>query len=417
MKALTFNPTIPRFLVTKTLNVLRRDAGWGWFAPLQLRDIADPPLPAPDWVRVRVSLGGICGSDLHTIHLDSSPALTAISSFPFVMGHENVVMIVEVGKAVTDLQEGQRVIVEPTLPCVARGMDLCPNCQAGDYNLCLRVTEGHISPGLMIGACRDTGGSWGQTFVAHRSQVFPLQDGISDENGLMAEPMACAVHPVVSFPPRDGETVLVIGGGVIGQCAIAALRAVGTGARIVALVKYPFQGEMAKRLGADAVVPLGRGDRHYPQIAELTRGTLRRPMLGKRVLIGGADMTIECVGSSRSLDDALRLSRPGGRVIVLGLASVPRGVDWTPVWLKELQVTGSYVYRWENWQGRRVRTMEIVLDWMTHGIVDLSPLVTHRFPLHDYARALQTATGKSESHAFKVAFEPTQPTQSTQPTR
>jgi threonine dehydrogenase-like Zn-dependent dehydrogenase len=154
------------------------------------------------------------------------------------------------------------------------------------------------------------------------------------------------------------------------------------------------------------VVQLRRGDGHYAEIADLVGGVLRRPVIGKRVLIGGADVTIECVGSTRSIDDALALTRPGGRVVILGLASITGGVDWTPVWLKELHITGSYIYRWESWQGRRVRTMELALDWLARRVLDLSPLVTHRFPLDDYSRALQTAMGKASSQAFKVAFVP-----------
>ena len=407
MKALVFNPTIPRFAITKALSAVNLQALWGRFSPLQYREIPEPPLPGDDWVRVAVRLGGICGSDLHTIHLDASPSISALTSFPFVMGHENVGTVVETGRAMTGIPEGQRVTVEPALPCAARGFAApCRNCAAGNYNLCLRYTDGQLSPGLMIGACRDTGGSWGRTFVAHRSQVFPVPDSVSDESALMAEPMACALHPLLQSPPPDRATVLVVGGGVIGQCTVAALRAMGNRARVVALVKYSFQGEMARRLGADVIVQLGRGDAHYEPIADLVGGVLRRPILGKRVLIGGADLTIECVGSSRSVDDALRLTRPGGRVIMLGLASLPRGVDWTSIWLKELQVTGSYIYKVEDWQGRRVRTMEIVLDWMARGMMNLGQLVTHRFPLSAYPQALATAMGKAQTKALKVVFQP-----------
>jgi len=159
MKALVFNPTIPRFLATKALSRVSRAAVWGPTSPLQYRDIAEPPLPGEDWVRVGVRLGGICGSDLHTIHLDTSPAMSALTSFPFVLGHENAGTVLEVGRGVPALRPGQRVTVEPALPCVARGVPLCRNCAAGRYNMCLRTTEGHLSPGLMIGACRDTGGA------------------------------------------------------------------------------------------------------------------------------------------------------------------------------------------------------------------------------------------------------------------
>jgi threonine dehydrogenase-like Zn-dependent dehydrogenase len=405
MRALTFEPTIPRFLMTKALSTVYRPALWGNLSPLHYEEIQDPPLPGKEWVRIGVRLGGICGTDLHTIQLHASPALSALTSFPFVLGHENVGTVVELGRPGDGLTLGQRVTVEPVLPCAARGfVSPCVNCQAGNYNLCLRMTEGHLSPGMMIGACKDTGGSWGPNFVAHRSQVFPLPDDLSDENALMAEPMASVLHPILRHPPELGATVLVIGGGVNGQSAVAALRAMGSTARVVMLAKYAYQGTKATLLGADRSIPLGPGDSHVDAIAELTGGTLRRPMLGKRVLIGGVDLSIDCVGSSKSLEDALRLTRPGATVLVVGLTTFPRGIDWTPLWLKELHLVGSSFYSLEEWQGRRMRTMEIVLDWMSRHIVDIGSLVTHKFPFAAYPEALTTAMGKRESAAFKVAF-------------
>ena len=407
MKALVFNPTIPRYLITKALGTVRQAAFWGRFAPLQYRDIPEPPLPGPEWVRVGVRLGGICGTDLNAIQLAASMSLSALTSFPMVMGHENVGTIVETGTRVRALREGQRVTVEPVLPCAVRGIDPpCENCARGDYHLCLRYTDGHLAVGIMIGACRDTGGSWSAAFVAHQSQVVPLPDDVSDENALMIEPAASVVHPLIRRRPPRGGTVLVIGGGVIGQSAIAGLRAMGTDTRIMALVKYPFQGEMARLLGADEVVCIGRGDAHYDAIADLTGAKLLRPMMGKRLMVGGADYVVECVGSSRSLDDALRLTGAGGTVVLVGLAGVSRGVDWTPIWLKALHVVGSVYYAIEEWEGRKARTMEIVLDWMREGKMALAPLITHRFPLEAYREGLQAATGKRASHAFKVVFEP-----------
>src|SRR5207245_10085427 len=113
MKAILFNPTIPRFLVTKALSAVSRAAVWGPTSPLQYRDIAEPPLPGEDWVRVGVRLGGICGSDLHTIHLDTSPAMSALTSFPFVLGPGNAGPVVEVGRGVPAVRQGGRVDVRP----------------------------------------------------------------------------------------------------------------------------------------------------------------------------------------------------------------------------------------------------------------------------------------------------------------
>lgn len=408
MKALVFDPTIPRYLATRALSAVSRSALWGPLAPLQYRDLPDPPLPGDDWVRVGVTLGGVCGSDLSTIRLTGSPAASVVTSFPCVLGHENVGTIVEVGRGVRDLAAGLRVTVEPTLPCAARGIDPpCANCAAGNYNICLRYTEGHISPGLSIGFCRDTGGSWGETFVAHRSQVFPVPDAVTDERALMVEPLAVALHPFLRVPPLSGQTVLVVGGGVIGQSVVAVLRALGTPVRIVVLAKYPFQERMARQLGADETVRLRRGDGHYEALSELLGAKLHRPIFGHRVPIGGgADVTVECVGSGRSIADALWWTRSGGTMILLGVAALPRGVDWTPIWLNELRVLGSYIYGVESYEGRRVRTMDLVLEWIERGRLDPSPLVTHRFPLNDYAAALTTAMGKAESQAFKVALRP-----------
>ncbi len=406
MQALMFHPSIPRYLLTRAAGQLWPAAYWSPLAPIALCQVPDPPLPGPDWVRVRVRLGGICGSDLHLLTLQTSPAASAFASFPFVPGHENVGVVVEAGPDARDLQPGGRVVVEPVLPCRVRGLaEPCAACARGDYHLCVRTTDGHLSPGLMVGACRDTGGSWGETFVAHRSQVLPVPEGVSDENALLSEPAACALHPLLRHPPHDGATVLVVGGGAIGQAVVACVRALRPGTRVLALVKYPHQAHMARRLGADHVVLLRGRDGHYDELAELLRARLLRPMLGKRVVAGGAEWVVDCVGSGRSLDDAFRLTAPGGTVVVLGLASFPKGVDWTPVWLKELRVVGSYTYAVERWEGRTVRTLELVLDWMARGRLDLGALVTHRFPLTRYRDAFRTALGKAQANAFKVAFE------------
>src|SRR2546427_1136037 len=194
--------------------------------------------------------------------------------------------------------------------------------------MCLRTTEGHLSPGLMIGACRDTGGSWSAAFVAHPSQVWRVREGVTDECALRAEPMACAVHALLASPPPDQSTALVIGGGVIGQCVIAAVRAIGSGARVIALVKYPFQGDAARRLGADTVVLLRRGDRYFDEVADAVGGTLRRPMIGRRVLIGGAGLALGSGGSRRRPGDAPGPTPPGGRGIPLGAAAGPSGGGW-----------------------------------------------------------------------------------------
>ncbi|RLC82501.1 MAG: alcohol dehydrogenase [Chloroflexi bacterium] len=406
MKAITFTASIPRYVMTKILGRIDRRFFWSAFSCLRYGEVPEPGLPAGDWVKVKTRYGGICGSDLGVITLHTSPVLSAFSSASFVLGHENVGVIAEKGERVKRFREGQRVVVDPTLSCEVRGfLDRCSMCQAGRDNLCLRSTEGNIAPGLLIGSCQDTGGSWGEYFVAHRSRLFPVPDEVDDENALMVEPFAVALHAVLRNFPSRKHRVLVIGGGTIGLCVVAALRALGSDARIIVVYKYPFQGEMARRYGADVVIKLGRGNEFYQELAQTLGGKLLKPLLGGPISMSGADVTFECVGSRGSLELALRLTGAGGKIILVGLASTPGGIDWTPVWLKELDIKGSYTYALEKHRGRKSHTFQMALDLMAQKVVDLKPLVTHRFRLKDYRKALETATAKGREKVIKAVFE------------
>ncbi|WP_324716888.1 alcohol dehydrogenase catalytic domain-containing protein [Carboxydochorda subterranea] len=408
MKAVQFHTTIPRFVVGKLAGAVARSAyttrGVG---STRLVDVPVPELPGPRWALIRTRMGGICGSDLHTIFLESSPSTSPFASFPFTFGHENVGVVERAGPEVRGAAPGQRVVVDPVLGCEVRGIEPpCPACRRGDYQLCERFTDGALSPGMLTGTCRDTGGSWGEYFLAHDSQLIPVPDSLSDEAALMAEPFAVALHPVLRFPARSGETVLVIGAGTVGLAVVAALRATGSPGRVVVAARHAHQAEAARRLGADLVVT-ARGPRLYPALAEALGARLLRPIIGKPVPVGGADLTFECVGTGPSIDDALRFTRAGGRVVLVGLASTPRNVDWSPIWLKELQVQGTFCYGVERLPGgRRIRTMAYALELMEQGKADLGSLVTHRFPLESWREAIQAAARKGPSGAVKVALVP-----------
>lgn len=404
MKALQFDDSILRYAITKVLGRVHRSAFWGPFSLLRYRDVPEPTLPGPQWVKVRTRYGGICGSDLNTIRLVDSPALSAFVSFPFTLGHENVGTLAEVGADVEGFQPGERVLVEPTLACAVRGVEPpCEACRRGETSLCRHFTRGLLSAGLELGSCRDVGGSWSPFFLAHRSQLFRVPAHISDENALMVEPFAVGLHAVLRCLPSEGDTVLVLGAGVVGLCTVAALRALGFTGRVIVAARYEFQQAMARALGADHVLRSHNGDL-YRAAAEATGAILRKPILGKPVLVGGADVVYECVGSAASVDDSLRLVRSGGTVVLIGLAGLLARVDWTPIWLNEVRVLGSFAYGMETWQGRRLHTFDLALEQIAQGRLDLSPLVTHRFPLHEYRRALAAATSKHGNRLIKAVF-------------
>jgi threonine dehydrogenase-like Zn-dependent dehydrogenase len=129
------------------------------------------------------------------------------------------------------------------------------------------------------------------------------------------------------------------------------------------------------------------------------------PELGKPVLTGGADVTFDCIGSESTIDDALRFTRARGRVIVVGMPAIPRGVDWTSIWYKELEVRGAYTYGTESIDGRRLRTFELAIRLLAERGEALRPLVSARFPLHQYERAIQHAMQAGRSRAVKTVFE------------
>ena len=404
MKAVQLVVNIPRYLLTKAVGAVYPPVFWGPLAMLRYREVPEPVLLGPRWVKIKTRCGGICGSDMSTIFLEDSPALSAFVSSAFTLGHENMGIIEEVGGQVEDFVPGDRVVAEPLLPCATRGIEEpCEFCQQGEFSLCQNLTEGSLAPGLSIGHCDKTGGGWSPTFVAHQSQLFSVPDSVSDENAALVEPFAVALHSVMRNLPNEGDTALILGSGTIGLCTVAALRALESDARVIVLAKYPFQGEMARRLGADKVIYLHKGDT-FQVVAEATGGRLVKPVLGKRVLVGGADVVYECVGSDSSLDDALRFTRSGGTMVLMGLAAIPKGVDWTPIWQNELRVRGSVWCGTETFQGQRVRTYQLALKWMAKGKLDLAPLVTHRFRLDDYRKALAVSASKGRHQVIKSVF-------------
>ncbi|MFC0273941.1 zinc-binding dehydrogenase [Metabacillus herbersteinensis] len=407
MEALQFDYKLKPYIFSKIVGRFIPSVYWNTsLSCLQYCHHSEPHLPNEHWVKVKVKFGGICGSDLNLLFLNDSPATSPYVSFPFTIGHEIVGEISELGSQVSELKKGDRVVIDPILSCAAREIpDPCPNCVKGNYSLCLYKAEGHLSPGLLIGACRDTGGGWSSCLVAHKSQVFKLPSEVDDLNGVMVEPFSCALHSVLRNPPSEDDTVLVIGGGVIGICIIAAIRALQIPCKIVALVKHSFQAELATKYGANEIILLQKTT-YIENLANALNAQVLNPLFGAKVIQGGADIIFECVGKKQSINDALRFSRNGGKVVLLGLAGIMDGIDWTTVWLNELNVKGSFAYSTEDFNGKRIRTFELAIALMRSGNVNLSPLVTHRFPLSDYRNALSTALNKKNHTAIKVVFEP-----------
>ena len=382
MKALVFERSLPRLAAARAAGALTPGLG-ARLGALRLVDIEEPALPGPGWERVRPLLSGICGSDLTTVDGRASRWFEPIVSFPFVPGHELV------GTA----EDGRRVVVEPVLGCAARGITPpCAACAGGDVGRCERIAFGHLAPGLQTGYCEDTGGGWGAVLVAHQSQLHDVPDALDDAAAVMVEPAACAVHGALAAGDVSGAVVVVLGAGTLGLCTIAALHRLALPGTVVTGAKYPDQQRLARDLGATIAVEPG-------EVRRAVRRVARSLVIGDR-LAGGADIVIDCVGSAESLEEALAVVRPRGRVVMVGMPGRV-SVDLTPLWQREVELVGAYAYGAEQSLGRR--TFDVALE-LVHD-AGLHRLVSAAYPLDRYVEAIDHAANAGRRGAVKVVFD------------
>ncbi len=379
--------SIPAFAVVKAAGG-RPDVATSALSMLKLGDVPEPSPPTRDWVRVMPNLSGICGSDLAAISGHVSLYLDPLTSYPFVPGHEVVGV----------LDDGSRVVIEPALGCKVRGIDPpCPRCAEGRPGLCYNVTEGPIEVGLQTGYCADTGGGWGEVLVAHPSQIHAVPESLSDEVAVLIEPLACCVHAALRGGATKDDVVVVSGAGTIGLLTVAAVKLFTPPRRLIAIAKHPTQRDLARKLGADQVVP----PNEVFQRVRFATGARRLEGMNRSLLLGGADITFECVGRAESLNDAVRFTREGGRVVVVGMPGEEK-VDWAPVWQRELTVTGAYAYGSEPQRKGRA-TFELALEAAPD--MHLEALTGPLFGLGEYRDAIAYAMSAGRLGAVKVAFD------------
>ena len=379
--------SIPAFAVVKAAGG-RPDVATSALSMLKLGDVPEPSPPTRDWVRVMPNLSGICGSDLAAISGHVSLYLDPLTSYPFVPGHEVVGV----------LDDGSRVVIEPALGCKVRGIDPpCPRCAEGRPGLCYNVTEGPIEVGLQTGYCADTGGGWGEVLVAHPSQIHAVPESLSDEAAVLIEPLACCVHAALRGGATKDDVVVVSGAGTIGLLTVAAVKLFTPPRRLIAIAKHPTQRDLARKLGADQVVP----PNEVFQRVRFATGARRLEGMNRSLLLGGADITFECVGRADSLNDAVRFTREGGRVVVVGMPGEEK-VDWAPVWQRELTVTGAYAYGSEPKRKGRA-TFELALEAAPD--MHLEALTGPLFGLGEYRDAIAYAMSAGRLGAVKVAFD------------
>ncbi|HXQ44035.1 MAG TPA: alcohol dehydrogenase catalytic domain-containing protein [Acidimicrobiales bacterium] len=378
--------------------------------PASMVDLPEPEMPGPAWARVAVSTGGICGSDLHlfTHNTGPSPTLMTMGSFPFVLGHEIAGRVVEAGPQCPH-PVGTRVVIDPCIPCAARGIDPpCVNCGRGWTSSCLNLDSRVISSGRTLGFTQGLGGGWAEQALAHGSMLHPLPDAVPDRGASLYEPLSIACHGLLRAGPADGDPVLVVGAGIIGLASVAALKGLFPRCPVTVVARHAHQAQAAEACGADHVVRGDAGNAHFEELA----GLVGARVVGWKtdvMLMGGFPFVVEAVGAPHSVTEALRAVAHRGTVLLLGTAGVSE-IDLTPVWYKEAALVGSIDHTIDAGStpgpagGPYRHSVDRALDIMAAGLLPYDVIVTHEFPLDRYRDAVATAIDREGSHSIKVVF-------------
>ena len=319
------------------------------------------PSPAADEVLIEVRSVGVCGSDTH--YYDHGRIGDHVVTGPLVLGHESAGVIVAVGSDVDPGRVGERVAIEPGVPCRA-----CAQCLGGRYNLC---------PDMVFHATPPVDGTLAEYVTHLASFAFALPDSVSFDEGAMLEPLSVGIWACRRAAVGPGVRVLVTGAGPVGQLAAQTAVAFGASEVVVADVNA-HRLAVASSLGATEVV-------------DVTTTSLSDAYAGRP----GPDVVLECSGHEGSTQAAVRVAAPAGRVVLIGMGGDTLGLPLGDVQNRELWVTG--VFRYAN-------TWPTAIDLVASGRVRLAPLATGHFGLDETAAAL--TAGRTDPQAIKSIIHP-----------
>jgi L-iditol 2-dehydrogenase len=308
-----------------------------------LRDHDEPiPVAGEGEKLVRVRSVGVCGSDLHWF--SGGEIGDAKLERPLVLGHEFA----------GELEDGQRVAVDPALPC-----GHCELCQQGHPNLCLSII--FAGYGTQDGSMRE--------YMAWNEKcLFPIPDSLTFEDGAMLEPLGVAIHAVDLAHIKAGMSVGVFGCGPIGLLIIQMAKIAGA-ANIIATDKLPHRADAAKAYGADHAFLAG-DSLEVDQIRAATNGQ-------------GVDISFEAAGKQDAVDTAFAAVVMGGKVMMVGIPDEER-TSFSASTARRKGLTIKMVRRMKH-------TYPRAIELVSKGMVDVRSLVTHRFPFEQAGEAFRVA--------------------------
>ena len=327
----------------------------------ELKEIEEPIIDNEN-VIIKVLKAGICGSDLHYFEIGEPNGL--------IMGHEFCGEVIDPGNR-SDLKVGDRVTALPISPCGA-----CPACLSGNPQYC-KSTWTHA-----VGLSLDNPGALVEKIKVRSDMVLKVPDNVSDEEAAMVEPTAVALHGIHLADVKVGSKVLVIGGGIIGL--LSAMFAKKEGASFVAVSETnPKRGEKALSLGV--------ADKYYDAKDE---NMLNEIMSDTN---GGFDIVIECCGNASAVTSSLVTVRPGGVVVLVGVATGPINIPTVVAVMNELTVKGAIAYTKEEFK--------MCLDLINNNQIDIMSFVDDIVSYDEVENAYLRLTSGNDG-AVKILVDP-----------
>ncbi|MCX7047567.1 MAG: NAD(P)-dependent alcohol dehydrogenase [Candidatus Sumerlaeota bacterium] len=336
----------------------------------------ETPRPGRGEALVAIKANGICGSDIHFFH--EGWLGNFVVTKPYLPGHEASGEVVEAGEGVADFKPGDRVVIEPGIPC-----GRCRHCRGGRYNLC---------PDVVFLSAPPVDGTFCDFLTIRADMLHRMPEGMSFAMGALAEPAAVAVHAVNRGAVRNGETAAILGCGPIGLLTLQAFKAAG-GGRAFCVDTIASRRKMAEELGAEKTFDPSEAAEHPRDAAEHPREAAEHPREAAEHLRDAADVVFETAGSATATAAAFGIARAGGRVVQVGWPEKTHvALDVAGFIEKELDYIA--VNRYAN-------AFPAAIAWLADGRIRGDILITHRFPFDQVAEAFQFALD-NKADAIKV---------------
>jgi threonine dehydrogenase-like Zn-dependent dehydrogenase len=228
---------------------------------------------------------------------------------------------------------------------------------------------------------------------------------VSDTLAVLADPFSVSMHAILHHPPPPGGKALVYGAGALGVASVAVLRALFPDVEVAVVARFAAQAAFATKLGATKVVAHEPRLAVVEEIAAWSGGVLHTPFDGLPITQpGGVDVVYDTIARPETLEVGVRVLAERGTLVQSGV-STPGRWEWTPIYFKELTIAGSNAFGIEEVDGVRKHAIAHYLDMAASGRVDLTGMLTHRFPLEGWWDALKAIARQDQSGAIKVAFE------------